>query len=75
MSGDCASQVTVCEYQGTSGEGFPQAIEDSAVTLPLSWQLLREAALSCLEEQMVAWWALVDLEAGKAALGLVAPAS
>ena len=33
MSGECASQVTICEYQGTLGEGFPQRIEDSAVTL------------------------------------------
>ena len=33
MSGECASQVTICEYQGTLGEGFPRRIEDSAVTL------------------------------------------
>ena len=33
MSGECASQVTICEYWGTLGEGFPWGIEDSAVTL------------------------------------------
>lgn len=33
MSGECASQVTICEYQGTLGEGLPWRIEDSAVTL------------------------------------------
>ena len=62
MSGECASQVTICEYHGTLGEGFPWGIEDSAVTLAFSQQLLGEAAPSCLEEQMVAWRALVDLE-------------
>lgn len=33
MSGECTSQVTVCEYQGTWGEGSPWGAEDPAVTL------------------------------------------
>ncbi|EPY82990.1 keratin, type II cytoskeletal 78 [Camelus ferus] len=33
MSGECTSQVIICEYRGTSGEGSPQGVEDSAMTL------------------------------------------
>lgn len=33
MSGECTSQITICEYQGTLGEGSPWGAEDPAVTL------------------------------------------
>lgn len=33
MSGECTSQVTICEYRGTSGEGSPWGAEVPDVTL------------------------------------------
>lgn len=75
MSGECPSQITICEYQGTLGMGSPWGAEDPALTRCISWQPQWEAALSCLEELVETWGAFVDLVAGKAALGPAAPAS